>query len=157
MQHDLNLMDPSFLKPLEPVMTAVSRVFTISELLENILLHLPERRLLLAQRVSKSFRDVTTASVRLQRKLFFTADVDSGDGCIPNLKWNPLLDIFRPANSPHYQISNFTRDWYAIYWCQWLKAHQKSTMGLNDFVSDLSRIQLRIADRNLDCALFGTS
>ena len=77
-------------------MTTESRIFAIPELLENILLHLPERDLLLAQRVNRSFRDVITASVHLQRKLFLTADMKSEDGLVTKLKWNPFIDIFRP-------------------------------------------------------------
>ena len=79
-------------------MTAESRIFAIPELLENFLLHLPERDLLLAQRVSRSFRDVTTASVQLQRKLFLTVDIKSENGLATKLEWNPFIHIFKPKD-----------------------------------------------------------
>ena len=78
---------------MDSVMATASRVFAIPELLENILLHLPECDLLLAQRVNKSFRDVNTASLHLQRKLFFTADVKSEYGMGSDLKWNPFIHV----------------------------------------------------------------
>jgi len=46
-------------------------VFAVPELLENILLRLPPRRLLLVQRVNKTFRDHITSSIKMQVKLFF--------------------------------------------------------------------------------------
>lgn len=94
-------MGHRFLKLLGRVMTAENSVFAIPELLENILLHLPERDLLLAQRVNRCFRNVTTASVHLQRKLFLTADPKSKGGLATELKWNPLIDSFRPRDCPY--------------------------------------------------------
>lgn len=48
-------MGSRFMKRFGPVMTAASQVFAIPELLENVLLYLPERDLLLAQRVQEIF------------------------------------------------------------------------------------------------------
>ncbi|KAK4550607.1 hypothetical protein LTR36_000186 [Oleoguttula mirabilis] len=53
-------------------MTAARRVFDTYELLENVLLHLPLRQLLLAQRISTSFRDLIWRSATINRALFFT-------------------------------------------------------------------------------------
>lgn len=62
--------------------------------MENVLLCLPERHLLLAQRVNKRFKDLIKMSPRLQRKLFFTADLLQKDDSTPSLEWNPLLEQF---------------------------------------------------------------
>ena len=86
------------MKRLGRVMTTEPRIFAIPELLERILLHFPERDLLLAQRVNRCFRDIITASVQLQRKLFLTADIESEDGLATKLKSNPFIDIFRPKD-----------------------------------------------------------
>lgn len=51
--------------------TASSRVFEITELLEQILLHLSFKDLLLSQRVARKWEAVTTQSATLQRHLFF--------------------------------------------------------------------------------------
>ena len=53
---------------------AASEVLRLPELLEIILLHLPQREILLAQRVSRSFRESVEGSIRLQRALFFAPD-----------------------------------------------------------------------------------
>ncbi|TKA72678.1 hypothetical protein B0A55_06286 [Friedmanniomyces simplex] len=45
-------------------------VFNTAELLENILLHMPAKSVIGAQRVCRQFRDVVATSVQLQRKLF---------------------------------------------------------------------------------------
>ena len=52
----------------------VATVLNTPELLENILLRLDERTLLLSQRVSKTFNATINGSVKLQRKLFFQLD-----------------------------------------------------------------------------------
>lgn len=51
---------------------AAVQVFATYELLENILMHLPLRSLLLAQRVDISFRDLIWRSANINRALFFT-------------------------------------------------------------------------------------
>ena len=52
--------------------TAATKVFSITELLENILFHLPVLDLVKATGVSKIFRNVVQASLELQRKLFLS-------------------------------------------------------------------------------------
>ncbi|KAK3050933.1 hypothetical protein LTR09_008011 [Extremus antarcticus] len=54
--------------------TAQQAVFNTTELLEHVLVHLPIRDILTAQRVSTRFRDIVTDSHALQRKLFFIVD-----------------------------------------------------------------------------------
>lgn len=51
-------------------MTAAERVFGIAELLEQILLYLPFKWLLLSQRTSKTFQAALTTSLPLRRKLY---------------------------------------------------------------------------------------
>ncbi|KAK5691310.1 hypothetical protein LTR17_025696 [Elasticomyces elasticus] len=50
---------------------AAQQVLDLPELLESILLILPMRDLLLAQRVSKTFKQVIVSSPHIQRALFF--------------------------------------------------------------------------------------
>ncbi|KXL45853.1 hypothetical protein M433DRAFT_143611 [Acidomyces richmondensis BFW] len=54
--------------------SAANQVMRLPELLELILLHLPQKDLLLCQRVSSSFRHTIQGSVRCQRALFFAPD-----------------------------------------------------------------------------------
>ena len=122
--------------PFETVMTASSRVFAIPELLENILLHLPERDLLLAQRVNKTFRDVTTASVHLQRKLFFTADLVSEDVPAFGLKRNTFTEIFRPKEGFYFTDYRLMSDRYLPLWRDWCYKNVESTMSLDEYVGD---------------------
>ncbi|KAK5163620.1 uncharacterized protein LTR77_010569 [Saxophila tyrrhenica] len=49
---------------------ATARALNTPELLEDILLHLPLRDLLLSQRVSRTFHDVAAGSARIQKALF---------------------------------------------------------------------------------------
>ena len=72
-------------------MSAVHQVLSIPELLEHILLYLPERDLLLDQRVSTTWRNIITITPSLQRKLFFKADVVSFSR---KVRWNPFLEYF---------------------------------------------------------------
>lgn len=71
-------------------MASATQVFAVPELLEMILLRLPERDLLLSQRVNTTWRNLTKTSPHIQRKLFYKAEV-----CDPasttDLVWNPLL------------------------------------------------------------------
>jgi hypothetical protein len=65
---------------------AVDKVLAIPELLEEILLNLPLRRLLLSQRVDKNFKDVIHGSFRIRKALWLepsTSDV---------IKWHPEAD-----------------------------------------------------------------
>lgn len=59
---------------MESVETSIEQVFRLPEILEIILLHLPQRDLLLSQRVCRSFRRTIQGSIRLQRALFFAPD-----------------------------------------------------------------------------------
>lgn len=47
-----------------------SKLFTIVELLEAIIIHLPQASILVIQRVNSTFRDTIKHSPRIQRKLF---------------------------------------------------------------------------------------
>jgi len=58
-------------------MTACARAFGITELLEQTLLHLPLKDLLLAQTVSKGWRDLTQDSKSTKRALFLEPAFDS--------------------------------------------------------------------------------
>ncbi|KAK5681768.1 hypothetical protein LTS10_006301 [Elasticomyces elasticus] len=93
-------------------MTAAQQVLDLPELLESILLGLPMRDLLLAQRVSKTFQQVIVSSPHIQRALFFApgkaADVNllltqDMHNHLGNCVANPLL--FR-----HTSPCRWTRD-----------------------------------------------
>ena len=63
-------------------MAVASKVLGTYELLENILLHLPLRQLLLAQRVSNAFRDMIINSSKIKNVLFLTSGMDE------TVEWN---------------------------------------------------------------------
>ncbi|KAF2716159.1 hypothetical protein K431DRAFT_235976 [Polychaeton citri CBS 116435] len=54
--------------------SSASLVLSIPELLEQILLYLPQKDILLSQRTSSAFRYTTLGSLRLQRALFLAPD-----------------------------------------------------------------------------------
>lgn len=60
--------------------TAASKVASVSELLEDILLNLPLRHLLLAQKVSKSFYLCIHNSIKIKRALYLAPSSD-GTAC----------------------------------------------------------------------------
>jgi len=77
---------------------AVKTVMATTELLEQILLHLPMRKILFAQRVSKRFQRVIEGSSGLQQKFFFTPQPDSNISRDTKPVINPLLKKhFRPT------------------------------------------------------------
>ena len=117
-------------------MTAASPVFAIPELLENILLRVPERGLLLAQRVNTFFRDIITNSSHLQRKLFSIADTILADGQVPELMWNPLFEVFNK---------------------QWQVSNGDHRMLLRGFVRDPRFPRSPFTDEHLDRAIFNTA
>ncbi|RMY57543.1 hypothetical protein D0863_12594 [Hortaea werneckii] len=49
-------------------------VFETAELLENVFIQLPPRKIFVIQRVCKQFRDVMATSVKLQQRLFLRSD-----------------------------------------------------------------------------------
>ena len=49
-------------------------VFETAELLENIFMQLPPRKIFVIQRVCKQFRDIVATSVKLQQRLFLRSD-----------------------------------------------------------------------------------
>ncbi|KAI7281629.1 hypothetical protein KC345_g4052 [Hortaea werneckii] len=49
-------------------------VFETAELLENIVMQLPPRKIFVIQRVCKQFRDIVATSVKIQQRLFLRAD-----------------------------------------------------------------------------------
>lgn len=57
-------------------MAACEQMFSITELLERALLHLPLKDLLLAQRVSKRWRDLIQDSTKIRRALFLQSTHD---------------------------------------------------------------------------------
>lgn len=127
-------LSPNRAQPtLLPILTITSTplVFTIPELLENILLQIPERDLLLSQRVNETFRDVIKHSPQLERKLFFTADIYQEGDLLRAIKWNPLLDAFHP-----YRPSDafmWRRDAYKP-WEKWRNLNQNNQLSREDFV-----------------------
>ncbi|KAI7234311.1 hypothetical protein KC330_g4906 [Hortaea werneckii] len=71
--------------------TSGQQVWDISELLEHILLQLPMRDLLLAQRVSRRFKAVIDSSDKIQQALFFKPAVLPSTN-VPRI--NPLLSDY---------------------------------------------------------------
>ena len=59
---------------MEEEASATTRTLHLPEILEQILIHLPSRDLLLAQRISRAFQLTISASPKLQRALFFSPD-----------------------------------------------------------------------------------
>ncbi|KAI6893301.1 hypothetical protein KC318_g12354 [Hortaea werneckii] len=49
-------------------------VFETAELLENIVMQLPPRKIFVIQRVCKQFRDIVATSIKLQQRLFLRSD-----------------------------------------------------------------------------------
>lgn len=54
----------------DDIAEVVEKILNTNELLENILVRLPIKKLLLAQRVCKHWKALITGSIRLQRALF---------------------------------------------------------------------------------------
>lgn len=113
-------------------MASTQRGLVVPELLENILLHVPERELLLSQRVNQNFRNVIKHSPKLQRKLFYTADHYLEGNELSELKWNPLLKFL----CPHLEGTS-ERILYAT-WQRWRQANHNNLLSPNDFVRALS-------------------
>jgi len=101
------------------------RVLLVAELFEAILLQLPHRDLLLAQAVSRHWRDTILTSPRIQQKLFFqpVSNTNHGPELNPLLQWL-LPPFFGPQiNAPYATtdaIESFTPNdaiknlgWYA--------------------------------------------
>ncbi|KAI6832803.1 hypothetical protein KC340_g13269 [Hortaea werneckii] len=71
-------------------------VFETAELLENIIMQLPPRKIFVIQRVCKQFRDIVATSVKLQQRLFLRSDgteaqewrvAAKDDAELPNSDW----------------------------------------------------------------------
>ena len=139
-------------------MTAASSVFAIPELLENVLVHVPEQDLLLAQRVNTFFRDITTTSSHLQRKLFFKADIAVEDGQVPELTWNPFFKVFKPGKGPSYPIPSLPRsiEMYMSHY-EWELANMGDVMTFSEFVSDRQFPRSPCTNGRVDCAIFNTA
>ena len=69
-----------------PFMAACEEVLNIKELLEDIVLLLPLRSILLSQRVNRSFRRCITTSPKIQRALFCQPSTSE------RLEWHPDQD-----------------------------------------------------------------
>lgn len=67
------------LSTMQPEDSAVARTFAIPELLENIFAELPQRDMLLAQRVSRTFNATINGSPLLRKLLFFEPPTDPLD------------------------------------------------------------------------------
>lgn len=109
-------------------MASTQRVFAIPELLEKIVLHIPQRELLLSQRVNHTFRNVIKHSPQLQRKLFYTADLYREGDELSELKWNPLLKFFRA------HLRGTSERILYVTWQRWRQANHNNLLSLNDFV-----------------------
>ena len=79
----------------ESTPTVCEQVFLLPEILETILLYLPQRDLLLSQRVSRNFQDTIDGSIRLQRALFFAPDWN-----LQGRTFNAYAKNNRPGSKP---------------------------------------------------------
>ncbi|EME40974.1 hypothetical protein DOTSEDRAFT_56035 [Dothistroma septosporum NZE10] len=68
-------------KPCKKSFAALHAVINTPELLENILLRVPMKDLLLSQRVNKQFKATIDGSGELQQALFFQLALDDGTNC----------------------------------------------------------------------------
>lgn len=109
-------------------MASTQRVLDIPELLEKILLHVPEPELLLSQRVNQAFRNVIKHSPKLQRRLFYTADHYHEGNELSELKWNPLLKFFCP------HLGGTSECILYVTWPKWRQANHNNLLSPNDFV-----------------------
>lgn len=84
-----------------------TKVFAVPELLESILLELPAKDLLLAQRVDTTFRDAIDHSIKIQRALFFKPDLAASQDVQAEPRINPLLKRILDinCNSPWISLS----------------------------------------------------
>ncbi|KAI7541851.1 hypothetical protein KC331_g8320 [Hortaea werneckii] len=82
-------------------------VFDTAELLENIVMQLPPRKIFVIQRVCKQFRDIVASSIKLQQRLFLRSDgteaqewrvAAKDDAEFPNSDW---LTTFRYVKSTY--------------------------------------------------------
>ncbi|KAK5120104.1 hypothetical protein LTR85_006585 [Meristemomyces frigidus] len=80
--------------------SAANKVASIPDLLENILLHLPLRHLLLAQKVSKSFHLFIHDSIKIKKTLFLTPATNETVACN-----SPDTTQRRPFNTGDWKTS----------------------------------------------------
>ncbi|KAL4982248.1 hypothetical protein BDW68DRAFT_182747 [Aspergillus falconensis] len=89
--------------------TGMEQVFLLPELLEAVLSHLPQRDLLLAQRVNRTWHDVISSSRLLQQRLFFQTTrsrMQLQEGF--TVVFNPLLQCMFPAFYPDDETLDWT-------------------------------------------------
>ena len=84
--------------------TSGVKVFAIPELFETILLQLPVRDLLLAQRVSKEWQDMITTSVQIQQALFFKAKPSKTLAANERPELNPFLETLLNQMEDHPRL-----------------------------------------------------
>uniref|UniRef100_A0A2D3UPH0 F-box domain-containing protein n=1 Tax=Ramularia collo-cygni TaxID=112498 RepID=A0A2D3UPH0_9PEZI len=78
-------------------------VFATTELLENILIHLPKCNILTSQRVSQRFRDVIKMSVAIQKKLYLRV---GGKGSSETWKGLPDGTFVRTREAPDVEMAD---------------------------------------------------
>lgn len=83
---------------------AATQVLNIPELLETILLFLDLQTLLLSQRVSRTFRDVATGSISIQKALFFKPLSTPNDAHIVPPKSSPEVRKCSKCYPPHSKL-----------------------------------------------------
>lgn len=109
--------------------TPREQVLGTTELLENVLVFLPMRTLLHAQRVCHTWQDVITQSLTLQQALFFRAREskknENDEDAANEIEMNPLLEWLFPTSirledsrwrfqfmSPSYEMNDFETIWW---------------------------------------------
>ena len=110
-------------------MASTLQVFSTPELLEHFLLYIPERDLLLSQRVNHTFRNLIKNSPRLQSRLFYTADIYHEGDMLKTLEFNPLLKFFYARS-----LRKFPLHIVFVRWQRWRDANQNNLLSFEDFV-----------------------
>ncbi|KAL6237201.1 hypothetical protein BDW75DRAFT_88479 [Aspergillus navahoensis] len=86
----------------------MERVFLLPELLEAVLSNLPQRDLLLVQRVNRTWLEIISHSRLLQQKLFFQTTRARLQPCKEfTVEFNPLLQEMFPAFYPDDETLNW--------------------------------------------------
>ncbi|KAL2066595.1 hypothetical protein VTL71DRAFT_2666 [Oculimacula yallundae] len=111
-------------------------IFAITELLEAILLQLPERNVLVFQRVCQQWQHTIVSSPALQNKLFLTP--------LPHLDdpvFNPLLKELFPFLLSSKQVPGYysgNREWNnesEMLWMEWYKDEMRRAQVLREDAS----------------------
>jgi hypothetical protein len=111
--------------------SAQDRVFSITELLEQILLHLDNQQLLLLQRVCRHWSSLIAGSPEISQKLYLRA-IGAPRPFSPEITtWNPMLSKFCTFPK-RYRYSHFLETFVAHYEWKAIEAHRENYKRWHD-------------------------